>query len=249
MAAWFDDDAFWDAFRDALFNPDRWRDAAADVDNVLRLLGLAPGASVLDLGCGPGRHALELARRGYRVTGVDRTATYLEQGRDAAAAERLEIDWVQADMREFRRDSAFDAAINLFTSFGYFDDPADELRVLENVSASLKPGGRLVLDLMGKEVLARKFQPVAWSRLADGRLWLEERAIKDDWSAVESLWMLVDGTGRFERRVKVRLYSAAELRSSLLGAGFSRVVCFGSLAGIPYDQDASRLVVVGQRPG
>lgn len=249
MAAWFDDDALWDAFRDGMFTPVRWRDAAADVDNVVRLLGLSPGACVLDLGCGPGRHALELARRGFRVTGVDRTARYLEQARDAANAERLEVEWVRADMRAFRRERAFDAAISLFTSFGYFDDPAEELRVLENVSASLKPGGRLVMDLLGKEVLARKFQPTAWSRLADGRLWLEERTVKDDWSTVESLWILVDETGRLERRVRVRLYSAVELRNLLLGAGFARVVCYGSLAAIPYDQDAPRLVAVGERPG
>jgi SAM-dependent methyltransferase len=248
MSSWFEDDAFWHAFRGAMFCPERWRDAVTDVDCAVRLAELAPASAVLDLACGPGRHSLELARRGFRVTGVDRTVEYLEQARTAAARERLDVEWVQADMRAFRRAAAFDAAFSLFTSFGYFEDPDDDRRVAASLFESLRPGGRLVMDVLGKEVLARTFQPTAWSRLADGRLWLQERAVKDDWAAVESLWILIDGGERSECRMRLRLYSAAELRDLLRGVGFGDVACYGSLAGIPYDHDAARLIAVARRP-
>ncbi len=247
MPAWSENDAFWHEFQDAMFTAERWQTAAADVENATKRLELSPGAAVLDLACGPGRHALELARRGFDVTGVDRTDRYLEEARKRADGDRLHVEWVRADMREFRRCAAFDGAISLFTSFGFFDNPADDRRVLENLFASLKPGGRVVMEMLGKEVLARKFQPTGWSRLADGRLWLEERFILDNWARVESRWTLIDDTRRAEHVIRLRLYSASELQSLLLAVGFARVACYGALAGTPYDHNAERLVIVGQR--
>ncbi len=91
------------------------------------------------------------------MTGVDRTRCLLERGRERATQIGVEAGWVAADMREFVRPAAFDLAINVFTSFGYFDDPAENRRVLENIFASLKPGGTFVFEAVGKEILAGKF--------------------------------------------------------------------------------------------
>ena len=101
---------------------------------------------------------MELARRGFNVTGVDRAAQYLGQARQQALEEGLVIEFVQQDMREFRRPGSFDIPLNLNTSFGYFEDPADDLQVLPNIHASLQPGGSLVAKTIVKEVLARIFQ-------------------------------------------------------------------------------------------
>ncbi|MFH1143389.1 MAG: class I SAM-dependent methyltransferase [Candidatus Eisenbacteria bacterium] len=243
---WFEDDAFWSEMAPYMFHEQRMAATPIEVDQLLALLELPPGAGILDLCCGPGRHSLELARRGYRVTGVDRTAAYLESARRQGQAENLEIEFVQADMRAFRRAASFDAALNLYTSFGFFSDPADDRRVLENIRASLNPGGMLVIETMGKEVLARTFRERDWHREDDGALFLEERTLLADWSALEARWILIRGAARREHGFRLRLYSAAELRDLIHDVGFGAVRACGSLAGVPYDHQARRLVMVAR---
>jgi len=246
MKAWHADDRFWERTAPFQFSERRWTAAPEEVERILALLELAEGAAVLDLCCGPGRHSLELARRGFRVTGVDRTARFLEEGRRRAQAEGLTVEFVQDDMRTFRRPEAFDAAINLFTSFGYFDDPREDKQVLQNVHASLKPRGRLLLDVMGKEVLARIFRERDWFE-QDGALFLEERRLSDGWSRIETRWIIVQDGEREEFTLRLRLYSGAELAALLREVGFQRVELFGSLEGKAYDHNASRLVALAQK--
>ena len=249
MAVWHEDDVFWEAWAPQMFTERRWEMASEEVDAVVQLLDLSSGAHVLDLCCGPGRHSLELARRGFRVTGVDRTPAYLEQARRQATEEGLHIEFVQADMRDFRRPETFDSAINLFTAFGYFEDPTEDLRVVRNLHASLKPGGRLVMEMMGKEVLARIFLESNWHETDDGLLVLERRKIRSGWDWVDNRWIIIDGTERREFAVGHRLYSGAELAALLRQAGFDSVTLYGALAGGPYDHTAQRLAVVAHKPG
>src|SRR5260370_31823603 len=152
---------------------------------MISLLDLKSGATVLDLCCGIGRHSLELARRGFKVTGVDLTKPYLEQERASASKENLKIEFVQSDMREFSRPGAFDAAINFFTAFGYFEDPADDAKVASNLLDSLKLGGRLIVDLNSKEILAGRFRERDWSRRDDGTIVLEERRVLGGWKPLQ----------------------------------------------------------------
>ena len=243
----FENDEFWEAAAPAIFSEARWKSAPQEADGILSLLQPAPGAAVLDLCCGPGRIALELARRGYRVTGVDRTAAYLREAASRARRENLDIEFIHEDMREFARPEAFDAAINFYTSFGYSEDPADDRRALENVFASLKPGGRLLLEAMGREVLAAGFTPRDWHSPAGGLYLIEDRRIVDSWSAIETRWVLASEGGTREFTFRLRLYTGTEVRALLRDIGFSSVDIFGSLEGVPYDQNASRLVVLATK--
>lgn len=247
MPAWHDDDEFWELFAPAMFPPERFAAAPAEVAALLALARTPPGAAVLDLACGPGRHALELARRGFRVTGVDRTRTPLERARAAAAAEALSLELVEGDMRSFERAGAFDLVVSLFTSFGYFRDPEDDRRVAAHVARSLRPGGTFVIDVVGKEVLARIFQPRAWQELPGGALWLEERHVEQGWSWMRNRWILLRDGMRKEFVVEHRLFSARELVTLLLDSGFASAEPFGSLEGAPYDDRAQRLVIVARR--
>jgi SAM-dependent methyltransferase len=230
-----------------MFTPERWDAAANEVGELLALTGLAPGAAVLDLACGPGRHALELARRGFRVTGVDRTAEFLEDARRKAHEQGLAVEWIHADMRQFHRPDAFDAVINLFTAFGYFENPADDRTVAHNMFHSLRSGGILVMDLMGKEILARIFRERDWHELPDGSIMLEERKLRSGWDWIENRWILLKSTERSEFRVSHRLYSAAELSRLLTDCGFASVKALGDLTGSPYDHTAKRLVLVARK--
>jgi SAM-dependent methyltransferase len=247
MAQWFEDDALWEAVAPTLFPAERLRAASTEVEHALTLLAPPVGAKLLDLCCGVGRHSLELARRGFVVTGVDRTRRYLEIARERAAAEGISVELVHSDMREFVRPGQFDGAINLFTSFGYFEDPADDLRTARNLYESIKPGGRLVLDTMGKEILARIFRERDWRVNQDGSIILEERRVRSGWDWIENRWILIQGSERREFRVANRLYGGTDLRSLLKEAGFNTVELYGSLAATPYDHKAERLVAVAQK--
>jgi SAM-dependent methyltransferase len=250
---WYDNDALWEDLLPVLFPDSRLAGAAGEVSSLLALTGLVPRvsgsgapASVLDLACGIGRHSLELARRGFRVTGVDRTRLYLERAIRRAREEGLVVEFLREDMRRFRRPQAFEAAINLFTSFGYFPDPGDDRLVVENVHASLKPGGVFLLDLMGKEVLARIFRERDWHR-EEGFVVMEERSVQKAWTWIESRWTILRQGRKTEIDLSHRLYSAAELEALLRSAGFSFVEAYGDLEGSPYDHNARRLVAVARR--
>ncbi|MEK7353263.1 MAG: class I SAM-dependent methyltransferase, partial [Chloroflexota bacterium] len=146
---WHEDDSFWQTWGPLMFPAQRIADATEEVTKIIKLMDIKPGASILDLGCGIGRISLEFARRGFRVTGVDRTTSYLEQARQLAEKEKLNIEFVHGDMRAFVRPDAFDSVVSTYTTFGYFEDPADDRRVVDNVYKSLRPGGTVLIDIHG----------------------------------------------------------------------------------------------------
>jgi SAM-dependent methyltransferase len=246
MTIWHDDDAFWALFAPFIFSEERWRSTAAEIDQLTALIDLAPGTAVLDLGCGPGRHSLELARRGCRVTGVDRTALYLQQARAGAQKESLDVEFVQADMRQFARPASFELAINLYTTFGYFAAAADNIQVLRNVYASLRPGGVFVIEMSGKEVLARVFRERDWQE-HEGVIVLEQRRIIDNWRQIENEWTVISGAERQHYKFSHWTYSAAELQGMLEEVGFASINIYDGLQGGSYDQNAKRLTAVAVR--
>ena len=190
MNAWHEQDAFWMKWAPVMFHGRRWEKAAEEVANIISLLNIGETASVLDLCCGPGRHSLQLARQGFSVTAVDRTKMYLERARKQAETEGLKIEFIQDDMRRFCRPGSFDVAINLFTSFGYFEDANEDRQVAANVYCSLKEKGVLLIDIMGKEVLARIFRERDWYEL-DNTMVLEERKVCANWSWMENRWLMI----------------------------------------------------------
>ena len=243
---WYEQEELWKTLEPALFNKERLESAGQEVEQIVSLLKLQQGASVCDLCCGPGRHSLELSRLGYSVTGVDRTGLYIERAREKADERGLDVRFVQEDMKRFCEPDSFDAVMNVFTSFGYFEDETDDKRVIENVYKSLKENGKFVIDIIGKEVLARIFQEKRW-REEDGVIVLEEAKIKEDWSSIESRWIIIKDDRQDEFIFTLRLYSATELSELLKSCGFRRIEIYGSLSGLPYDQSAKRLVLVAYK--
>ncbi|MBI5239140.1 MAG: class I SAM-dependent methyltransferase [Elusimicrobia bacterium] len=131
----------------------------AQVDGVERYITLEPRARVLDLACGSGRQTLELARRGYRVLGVDSAEGPLAEARAAARQERLNAHFLHTDIRQISYRGEFDAVVNLHSSIGCLPNDRDHLRVLEGVRKGLKSGGRLLLDMPNREWLMRHSDP------------------------------------------------------------------------------------------
>lgn len=246
MNAWHEQDDFWTKWAPFMFHERRWEQAQEEAANIISLLQISPKASILDLCCGPGRHSLQLARTGFSVTGVDRTKTYLQKARKQARREGLNIKFIRDDMRDFCRPNTFDIAINLFTSFGYFEDISDDRKVIANVYRSLKDNGVFLMDTMGKEILARVFRERDWYE-TNGVLVLQERKVCHDWSWIENRWIMIKDGKIEEHLLSHRLYSAMELAALLEDCGFSAVDAYGDLTGTPYDHTARRLVIVAHK--
>ena len=176
---WFEDESLWRELYPYVFPLERVAAASGQVTQLLDLAGVTGGA-VLDLCCGPGRHAVEFARRGFVVTGVDRSPFLLERARERALASAVEVEWVLDDMRHFERSASFHLACNLFTSFGYFEREEDNLRVLRNVRESLRDGGTLVLDMVGKERMERQGMEARRTQFADGAVLIQQPHVNQD---------------------------------------------------------------------
>ena len=242
---WFDDDSLWKDLYPLMFPDTRFVEAGGKVKKALSLTKPV-GKSALDLCCGPGRHSIALAEHGFSVTGVDRTKYLLDKAKARARAAGVKIEWIQRDMRDFVRPDCFDLVLNMFTSFGYFEDVNEDRRVAANVYRSLKEKGVFLIDIMGKEVLARIFRERDWYEL-DNTMVLEERKVRANWSWMESRWLMIKDGKMDEFRVSHRLYSAAELAALLSDCGFGTIDIYGDLAGTPYDHTAKRLVLVAHK--
>jgi SAM-dependent methyltransferase len=245
---WFADDSFWAELYPFMFPEQRFRDTPEQIQKVLAL-AKPVGNTALDLCCGPGRCAIALAKTAFEVTGVDRTKFLLDKARAKARAAKTSIEWIQADMRDFIRADAFDLALIMFTSFGYFDDKNEDLQVLHNVLTSLKPGGICVVDVIGKEILAKVFQPTLSDVLPDGTKLIQRHEVFDDWTRIRNEWILIRKGKAKSFKFHHTIYSGQELKDRLLQVGFIDVKLYGSFDGDDYGPNAHRLIAVAYKAG
>jgi SAM-dependent methyltransferase len=224
---------------------------AAEVNGVVERLGLAPGARLLDLCCGQGRHAVALARLGYRVTGLDLSRTLLARAAATAAGQGQAVALVEADMRRLPfADASFDAVLNLFNAFGYLEDDAQDELVLAEVARVLAPGGRFLQELANREALIRGWHDSDVQRTADGLLVLQERSLDLRAGRERVRYTLLDPDGRQRtRQHAMRLYTLTELEAMLGRAGLRLWEVCGDLDGGPLELDSSVVVTLSGRAG
>ncbi len=246
--------AWWERFFDAemgevMFPEEAWRRAEELCDPLVELLGVEPGARILDLACGPGRFALPLARRGFRVVGLDLSSVYLKQGRAQAEEQGLSVEFIQGDMRAIPFEEEFDAVVNLFTSFGYFEREEDHLKVLQEVRKSLKPGGRFLLEMANRDGTVRRFQAHDWHEFPDF-LALEERRFIPERDRIETRWVKIYPDGRRKEYLSsLRLFTLRELTELCSRAGLKVLGHYGNLQGEPWGLDGNRWVIVAESTG
>ena len=203
-----------------------------EVDRILQAAALGKDDRILDLCCGQGRHSLEIARRGYaHVTGVDQSRYLVRLARRRAQTEKSAAVFREGDARTARlKESSFDCILILGNSFGYFDSPDDDRRVLASVARWLRPGGQLVLDLADGDYLRTHYEPRSWEWIDQRQLVCRERSLSADSSRLVCREVVVDA----ERGVIAdqfyaeRLYSFEQLRQSLEAEGFTGVRLHGN---------------------
>jgi len=246
MGDWFENETFWQAMYHFLFPEERFLAAPGEIEKIISLVGIKKGRA-LDLCCGPGRHSVALAQVGFKVTAVDLSPFLLGKAKALGESEKTGIEWVREDMRKFNRPGEFDLIFNLFTSFGYFEDEADNAAVLSMIYRNLKPGGCIIMDIMAKEILARVYHPTQSTELPDGSIVVQRVKISDDWTRCCNQWLLIRDGKADSFSFDHMLYSGKELKTLFSAAGFKDIKLYGNLDGDAYDPQASRLIAVARK--
>jgi len=218
----------------------------ADVDFLVRELALGSGAHVLDVPCGHGRHSIELARRGFRVSGVDLSREEIEEGKKRATAAKVEVDWRHGDMRDLTWNAEMDAAFCFGNSFAYF--PPDATRVfLHAVARSLKPGARFAMDTgMAAECILPRLNEREWAQFGD-ILFLEENHYDTAESCIETTYTFLRGSEAHTQKGLQWVYTARELRDVLEEAGLTTLNLYGSPEGAAFEVGSPLLLVAEKR--
>ncbi len=217
-------------------------------DFIEQRFGLAQGATILDVGCGLGLHAVELTRRGYLVVGLDLSLPMLSRAADEAQEHGFKINFLHADMREMNFDGAFDAVLCYGTTFGYFDDDTNR-QVVDRLLRALKPRGLLLLDVVNRDYLIRSQPNLVWFE-GDGCVVMEESRMNYITSRLEVKRTVILDDGRQRDNVySLRTYSLHELGQILHHQGFRVVEVTGWEAhpGVFFGSDSPKLIILAER--
>ncbi len=237
---WFDRDEY-----ELVYHQRDEREAEQVVDLIERLVRPAPGSEILDVGCGRGRHTRVLARRGYRVTGIDVAERALRIARERAEAEGLHhVRFLRHDMREPLCRECFDGVVNLFTAFGFFENDTDHLLALQAMAMALRPGGWLVQDFLNAAYVQRHLVPRDRFQL-DGVEVVQERWIED---------------GRVNKRIRlrranteqvfyesVRLLCLQDFQRLYRAVGLKLQAMLGDYDGRPFTPESPRLILYARK--
>ena len=222
----------------------------AEVDFIVEKLGLQPGARILDLCCGQGRHLMELTRRGFDVVGFDISAYMLDRCREIAAKEGIQPTLVQGNMRDLSFDAEFDAVINMRTSFGYLESENEDQRALEGICRALKPGGRFLTDQLNRDSLMRRYREQSWIRNSRGDIVIADSKfdVRTGRNIVKEIAFLADGS-RSEANHNIRLYTCREFEEKLIRAGMPIESVWGDWDSSPFDLDHRHMLIIALKGG
>jgi SAM-dependent methyltransferase len=215
----------------------------AQVEAIDRILHLKKGSRIVDVGCGAGRHAIGLAARGYRVTGLDLSKALLAEAQREAARRKVKVAFVEGDMRRMRFKNAFDAAISMFTSFGYFDRPEQDREVLRGIARALRPRGKFLMELFNRESLVATLPNQSWQARDEGTVVLEDASFDLLRGRFETRQVIIDRKGTREFTASVRAYTLAELKEMLDSVGLFVHRALGGLDLSPYSARSRRMVL------
>jgi SAM-dependent methyltransferase len=220
-----------------------------DVDGMIELLSPTKEMKILDLCCGYGRHAIELARRGYKLIGYDLSSDLIEYARKKAVEENLKIDFIEGDVRDLDYVEKFDIVLNLFTSFGYFDDEENK-EILNSIAKALVPGGRLLIQALSFSGAIRKANPENSASVFEGdnvtvitdNIWNIEKNILH----AKRRLFFTDGKRR-EYSFDIRVYSLAEMLKMLKEVGLETVDYYSTLQGNAFNYQSMHYVIIAEK--
>ena len=221
-------------------------EAISLVDLIERTVNLEHRSSILDVGCGRGRHAIEFARRGYKVTGLDLSERALETARKKAEAKGLDVTFIRGDMRSPVGHAQFDGVVNLFTAFGYFEKWDDHQKAIDAMASAVRPNGYIVQDFLNPSYVTSGLVPSDSRTVGDivisQRRWIDEnRILKEIVFSREG-----DSHTFYE---SVALLKKADFERLYLSAGLEINTIYGDYSGAPYSDDSPRMILFSTKSG
>ncbi|MBN1350471.1 methyltransferase domain-containing protein [candidate division KSB1 bacterium] len=244
MKRWYEE-TFGDDYVKIYMHRDR-KEAIAQIDFLVRHTNLQRNDLCFDLGCGAGRHSIELARRGYRVIGLDLSSPLLRLAQKKAKTAGMTIQLVRGDMRHLPFRCSFDIVCSFFTTFGYFDSDSENLSVLIAVYNILKPGGTFLIDYLNKTQAIDELVPVD-EKVINGIIIRQERSYDSRSGRLNKNICVIRGTSTRCYVESVRAYSPIEMQRMLETAGFESIKIFGNFDDSPFDRNSPRLIMLAQR--
>ncbi len=237
--AWFDRDEYELVYRHRDDN---------EADKAIALIEEAidppPRSTILDVGCGRGRHAIRLAERGYEVTGLDLSPRSLEVARRRASEAGVHVDFVEGDMRDRVCAECFDGAVNLFTAFGYFENEVDHGRAITAIAASIKPGGWFFQDFLNPSFVRKRM--VTEDRRTDGDVEIVQRRSLGDGRIRKEIVLRHDGEA-YEFHESVRLLEHADFERLYGAAGLSIIATYGDYDGHFFTAESPRMIMLSRK--
>jgi SAM-dependent methyltransferase len=221
--------------------------AMNEVQKMIRWLDLQPRAEIFDLCCGMGRHSLTLAEYGFKVTGMDLSEILLNE------AKRLDsegkVTWLRGDMRQIPLEQSFDAVVNLFTSFGYFTDEAENEKVLHEINRLLRINGKFIIDFLNPAYVEANLVPHSFRK--EDELEIDESRSIEEGCVRKRIIIRQEGQDAERSYLEqVRLYGLDDFTRMLSSGGLEIDQVFGHYDGTPYDEQKSpRLIMVGTKRG
>lgn len=221
-----------------------------EVTGVTRLLGIKEGDKVLDCPCGYGRHSIGLARRGFEVVGVDINSEELQVAL-GSSVDYLNVRFVQQDMRKLIYENEFDAIINMFYSFGFFEEDEENLKVLERFYHALKPGGRFLMhtDVNVARVMRGGYVFNETRKLLNGKSVRQAEHYDTERKRIIGTWYMVDEDGSFEETpsYSMRVYTQEEYAQWCYDIGFRKIESYSYWDGTPLNGDSEDMIVIATK--
>ena len=237
--AWFDRDEY-----KVVYGHRDDTEATRLLDLIEATISPRPGARILDMGCGRGRHAIQLASRGFNVTGIDLSTRSIEAARQRAANEQVDVDFRVGDMRDHVCEGCFDIVVNLFTAFGYFEDENEHVRALGAMSSAIAVGGWMIQDFLNADSVRRNLVPED-SRISGEYSITQRRSIEN--GRINKTILLTGPDGEHTFSESVRLLRLDELERMYRSVGLQIVRIAGDYNGGSYTPNSPRLLVFANR--
>jgi ubiquinone/menaquinone biosynthesis C-methylase UbiE len=219
-----------------------------ETDFIEKVLKLRKGAKILDLGCGHGRHSVELAKRGFKVTGQDLNSYFLKLAEESSKNLKVNVRWIKSDMRKIPFTNEFNTVLNLFTAFGYLETDEEDEKVMKQISNALKPRGKFLMDVSNRDRIIRNYIEKDWTVLPDSTIELTEKKYDPVRGGHEDIrtYLYPDGTKK-KFVLWVRMYTITEITAMMKRAGLVFKEAYGDYNFTPYNSRSRRCIILAQK--
>ena len=219
---------------------------AQEIDFLANQLDLGLRARILDVGCGFGRHSIELARRGYDVTGIDPSAAMISAARERSIAAGVSVDFRQERGEHFSTDQLYDAAICLFTTFGQISAQGDNTALAQQICAALKDGASFVLEVPQREKTLSQLEPREELGKGDRKAFVSRSYDANNQVLSEEFRIVLENEER-NYLLRYRLFDRAELETYLTEAGFQEIAAYGDYQGAGLSAEDPAMLLVARK--